>query len=108
MRPSIPPDPELEVDVLDESATGSRATPMQQGWEAARSVVTGLAMTHKAVKGLSANAESFAVIDPLGDAFLGKTPGQGPAPLDLEAIAREGLELRLTVTALNAGWIRHT
>ena len=80
---------------------------MQQGWEAARSVLTGLAVTHKAVKGLNANAGSFAVIDPLGDAFLGEDPGHGPAPLDLDAIAREGLELRLTVAALNAGCLRY-
>ncbi len=107
MRSPIPPDPSLSVDVLKDADGGPGARPMQQGWEAARSVLTGLAVTHKAVKGLNANAGSFAVIDPLGDAFLGKTPGHGPAPLDLDAIAREGLELRLTVAALNAGCLRY-
>ncbi len=104
IRPPIPADPGLASDVLADAA---KSSAIQQGWGAARSVVSGLAMTHKAIKGLSANAESLAVIDPLGDAFLGNTPGQGPAPLDLEAIARPGLELRLTVTALNAGRIRY-
>ncbi|MDQ1248865.1 MAG: Patatin-like phospholipase family protein [Actinomycetota bacterium] len=107
MRPTIPADPTLAEDVLADATDGAKVTAMAQGLDVARSVVSGLAMTHKAIKGLSANAQSLAVIDPLGEAFLGKTPGQGPAPLDLAAIAREGLELRLTVTALNAGRVRY-
>ncbi|MFM2438985.1 MAG: hypothetical protein RLZ55_1810 [Actinomycetota bacterium] len=107
MRPTIPADPTLAEDVLAAALTDSKANAVQQGVDVARSVVSGLAMTHKAIKGLSANAESLAVIDPLGDAFLGKTPGVGPAPLDTAAIAREGLELRLTVTALGAGCVRY-
>ena len=107
MRPTIPADPTLAEDVLADATSGTRTTAVQHGLEVARSVVSGLAMTHKAIKGLSANAESLAVIDPLGEALLGHTPGRGPAPLDLESIARDGLELRLTVTALNEGCVRY-
>ncbi|TXH45526.1 MAG: patatin-like phospholipase family protein [Actinobacteria bacterium] len=107
MRPTIPADPTLAEDVLAEAMAASRSNAVKQGIDAAKSVVSGLAMTHKAIKGISTNADSLAVIDPLGDAFAGKTPGVGPAPLDADAIAREGLELRLTVTALGAGCVRY-
>ena len=80
MRPTIPADPTLAEDVLADATSGTRTTAVQHGLEVARSVVSGLAMTHKAIKGLSANAESLAVIDPLGEALLGHTPGRGPAP----------------------------
>lgn len=104
-RPPIPPDPSSEKDVL---ADATPATPtLRQGWEDLRSLITNIPAERRALKNLTKDARSIMLLDPLEQALRGSTPGVGPSPIDEEAVARPGLRLRLTVTALNAGCTRY-
>jgi predicted acylesterase/phospholipase RssA len=104
-RAPIPPDPTSDVDVLAD-ATPPELT-LRQGWEDLKSLVTTVATQRKALHSFAANNRSIMVLDPLATAFQGKSPGMGPSPVDEAAVARPGVQLRLTVTALQDACIRY-
>ena len=104
-RPPIPPDPTSTSDVLADTAPA--AVTLRQGWEDLRSLITNIPAEHKALKNLTKDARSIMLLDPLEAALRGTTPGVGPSPIDEAAIARPGLRLRLTITALNDGCTRY-
>ena len=104
-RAPIPPDPTSDSDVLADS-TPPELT-LRQGWEDLKSLVTTVATQRKALHSFAANNRSIMVLDPLEAAFQGKTPGVGPSPLDETLVARPGVQLRLTITALQDACIRY-
>lgn len=103
-RPPIPADPTTTEDVL--VASGPPTLTFRQAWDDLRSLVTNLPAEHRALKSLGSDNRSLMLLDPLEKSFRGQSAGQGPAPIDESAIARPGLQLRLTVTALNDGCTR--
>lgn len=104
-RPPIPPDPTMDTDVL--AQTPAPGLTVQKGWEDFRSLITSALRSRKALREVSENDGSAMLLDPMETAFRGTSPGVGPAPLDEASIARGGLQLRLTVTALNDACIRY-
>ena len=104
-RPPIPPDPSTAEDVL----AGASPAPLtvRQGWEDLKSLIAKWPTERKALKSLAADNRSLMLLDPLEAALRGKTPGNGPTPIDEGAVARPGLQLRITVTALDAGRTRY-
>ena len=95
----------MSTDVL--AGAGPAPLTFRQGWDDLRSLVTNLPAEHRAMKQLGTDSRSIMLLDPLEDAFRGKTPGTGPSPIDEAAVARDGLQLRLTITALNDGCPRY-
>ncbi|MDQ1307847.1 MAG: hypothetical protein QG671_3681 [Actinomycetota bacterium] len=104
-RAPIPPDPTSDTDVLAD-ATLPELT-LRQGWDDLKSLVTTVATQRKALHSFADNNRSIMLLDPLAAAFNGQSPGKGPSPVDEAAVARPGLRLRLTVTALQDACIRY-
>lgn len=106
-RPPIPPDPTAPkgTDVL--AGAGPAPLTFRQGWEDLKSLVANLPAQHRAMKQFGVDSRSIMLLDPLEAAFRGTTPGTGPAPIDEGAVARDGVRLRLTITALNDGCPRY-
>lgn len=106
-RPPIPPDPTAPqgADVL--AGAGPAPLTFRQGWEDLKSLVANLPAQHRAMKQFGVDSRSIMLLDPLEAAFRGTTPGTGPAPIDEGAVARDGVQLRLTITALNDGCPRY-
>ena len=50
---------------------------------------------------------SILTLDPISDALRGQQPGSGFVPVDPDRVARSGRQLRLAVTALQAGVLRY-
>ncbi|MDQ1249338.1 MAG: hypothetical protein QG597_3713, partial [Actinomycetota bacterium] len=105
-RPPIPADPTADEQPDPLAGTAEPALTLSRGWDDLRSLVGKLATTRKAMKGFSEHDQSVLVLDPLQTALEGASPGVGPAPIDVERVARPGLHLRLTVTALVSGCVR--
>jgi NTE family protein len=103
-RPPIPADPTMSTDVL--AGAGPAPLTPRRGWEDAKSLIRNLPIQHKALKRMGRDGRSIMLLDPLEAAFRGQTPGRGAAPIDEAAVARPGLQLRLTITALGAGRTR--
>lgn len=62
----------------------------------------------RATHHLRGGTASFLTLDPLGAALRGEAPpGVDVRPLDPELVARPGVDLRLAVTALDAGALRY-
>lgn len=106
-RPMIPADPTAPTATDPLSGTATPGFTLSRGWDDLRSLVGKLATTRKAMKGFTDNDQSVLLLDPLGAALRGDTPGIGPAPIDVARVARQGVQLRLTVTALVAGCTRY-
>ncbi|MEI6620923.1 MAG: patatin-like phospholipase family protein [Actinomycetes bacterium] len=104
-RPPIPPDPTMDTDVLADASTPD--ITLQQGWDDLRSLLASVVRQHKALRDFSEHDSSAMLLDPLESAFRGRSPGVGPSRLDEAAVGRAGLQLRLTVTALNDACIRY-
>lgn len=104
-RPPIPPDPGLTTDPL--AGVAAKAFTARRGWEDLRSLLGHAGAQRKAIKEFPGHNQSLLLLDPLADALNGRTPGQGPAPIDEQRIARPGLRLRIPVTALGAGRTRY-
>ncbi|MFM2437676.1 MAG: hypothetical protein RLZ55_487 [Actinomycetota bacterium] len=100
-RPPIPVDPGLAEDPL--AGVAASGFTARRGWEDVRSLLTHASAQRKAIKEFAGHNQSLLVLDPLEGALRGRTPGQGPSPIDEERIARPGLRLRIPVTALGAG-----
>ena len=104
-RPPIPVDPGLQKDPL--AGVAAKGFTARRGWEDLRSLLGHAGAQHKAIKEFPGHNQSLLVLDPLADALHGRTPGQGPSPIDERRIARPGLQLRIPITALGAGCTRY-
>lgn len=104
-RPPVPPDPDAPPaapDPLDEAPTRRR----HRGWHTFTAVLEALPAARRAKDNLAGHSGSLLTLDPLEDAFRGRGAA-GIAPIDPALVARPGLDLRLTVTALAAGETRY-
>jgi NTE family protein len=127
-RPPVPADPDVPAPAPaagagaaagDHANTDSNAdgdTPFDEDappvrrrhhrWHALTSVLEALPAAHRAKGKLAGHVGSLLTLDPLENAFRGRGDS-GITPIDPALVARPGLQLRLTVTALAAGETRY-
>lgn len=95
-----PPPPSGVADL-----PAARSQHRRRRWHAIRQAVEELPAVHHAHQDFPGHRSSLLSLAPLEAALRGRA--RGIAPLDVDAVARTGLELRLTVTALEAGVPRY-
>lgn len=100
--PPPPPDPDLDVDVLAPPAADT-----SRGAHNLVSLLGSMALRPHILRDMRAHDSSIMLFDPFAAALRGEAADSPIAALDLAAVARPGLEVRLTVTALNDSCIRY-
>ena len=103
MRPPPPPDPDASTDLADR-----RAHHRHRRWHALQEVLSELPAARHAKHDLPDHRSSLLTLDPLGAALRGESASaDGITPLDADLVARPGVQLRMTVTALEEGACRY-
>jgi predicted acylesterase/phospholipase RssA len=104
MRPPPPTDP----DGMPVVAADARAHHRRTRWHALQQVVAELPSARHAKKDFAGHQVSLLTLDPLGAALRGESAtAAGISPIDEALVARPGVQLRMTVTALETGECRY-
>jgi NTE family protein len=107
-RPPIAPDPiapEIS-DALADRRQDRAQRRRHRRWHDFMGVMSALPAARRAKKELPEGRSSMLDLGPLEDALRGRQDG-GIRPIDPELVRRPGLQLRLAVTALQAGVTRY-